>query len=84
MKVLSKIMSVPMLIVVAWLGSNIYNGNELFANPFEEQDVLEDMKNRGADLIGNELEEATDAAKDSFKESVDDIGDALKDMAEEL
>jgi hypothetical protein len=82
MKILSKLISIPVLIVVAWLGSNIYNGNELFANPFEEQTVLEDMKKSGSDFLDEKVEDATDAAKDSFNQGVDDAGDALKYMTE--
>lgn len=82
MKILPKIFSLPVLIILAWMGANIYHGNSLFANPFEEQSVLEKMENQGSNFFDDSLEDAGDAAKDSFNEGIDNIGDALKDITE--
>jgi hypothetical protein len=82
MKLLPKIFSLPVLVILAWMGANIYHGNDLFANPFEEQSVLDKMESRGSNFFDDTLEDAGDAAKDSFKEGVDNIGDAIKDIAE--
>ncbi len=84
MKILPKLFSLPVLVLLAWVGANIYHGNDLFANPFEEQSVLEKMESRGTDFFEDKLEDASDAAKEKFKEGVDGIADKLKDVAEEL
>lgn len=84
MKILPRLFSLPVLVLLAWMGANIYHGNDLFANPFKEQSVLEKVESRGTDYFEDTLENATDAVKDKFKESVDGVADKLKDVAEEL
>ena len=84
MRLLPKLFSLPVIIIAAWMGANIYHGNDLFANPFKEQSVLEKMESRGSDFFEDKIEDATDAAKDKFKEGVDGIADKLKDVAEEF
>lgn len=84
MSLLPKLFSLPVLVVIVWLGSNVYYGNDLFANPFEEQQILEKIKERGSELIEDKVEEATDAAKDSFKQGVDDASDRIKDAADDV
>jgi hypothetical protein len=84
MRILPKLFSLPVLILLAWMGANIYHGNDLFANPFKEQSVLEKMESRGTDYFEDTLENAADNVKDTFKDSVDGVADKLKDVAEEL
>jgi hypothetical protein len=84
MRILPKLFSLPVLVLLAWMGANIYHGNDLFANPFEEQSVLDKVESRGSDYFDDTLENAGDAVKDTFKDSVDGIADKLKDVAEEL
>lgn len=84
MRILPKLFSLPVIVLLTWMGANIYHGNDLFANPFREQSVLEKMESRGTAYIEDKLEDASDAAKDKFKDSVDGIADKLKDVAEEL
>lgn len=82
MSIFPKLFSLPVIVVAAWVGANIYHGNDLFANPLEEQSVLDKMESRGTNYFEEKLEDATDAAKETFTESVDDIADKLKDAAE--
>ncbi|MFT5277315.1 MAG: hypothetical protein ACI8VI_000951 [Granulosicoccus sp.] len=82
MRILPRLFSLPIIALLAWVGSNIYQGNSLFANPFEDPTVLDDMKERGSDFLDDKVESATDAAKDSFNKSVENVSDALKDMTE--
>lgn len=86
MKILPKLFSLPVLVVLAWVGANHYQGNDLFANPFEKQSVLDKLESRGSDYFDDELEDkvdnATDSLKDSFKEGVDDVSDKLKDIVD--
>ena len=56
-----KLFSLPMLIIVAWLGTNLYFGNELFANPFEEQEILETIKDNAGEMIDDSIEDAKDS-----------------------
>lgn len=84
MRILPRIFSLPVLILLAWMGANIYHGNDLFANPFEEQSVLDKMESRGTDYIEDKIEDATDSVKDTFKDSIDDVADKIKDVAEEF
>lgn len=84
MRILPSVFSLPVLVIAGWVGANIYHGNDLFANPFKEQSVLEKMESRGTDFVEDKIEDATDAAKDKFKNTVDGIADKLKDVAEEL
>jgi hypothetical protein len=84
MRILPKLFSLPVIIIAAWVGANIYHGNDLFANPFKEQSVLEKMESRGTDFFEDSIEDASDAAKDKFKEGVDGFADKLKDVAEEF
>lgn len=84
MRILPSLFSLPVLIVLVWMGANIYHGNELFANPFEEQSVVDKMESRGSDYVEEKIEGATDAAKEKLKEGIDGLADKLKDVAEEL
>ncbi|OUS38964.1 hypothetical protein A9R00_10165 [Oleispira antarctica] len=56
-----KLFSLPMLIVIAWLGSNLYFGNELFANPFVEQEILETIKENAGEMVDDSIEDAKDS-----------------------
>lgn len=82
MKKLPKLFFLPVVIILAWMGANIYHGNDLFANPFKEQSVLDKIESRGSNFFDDALEDAGDAAKDSYNKGVDNIGDALKDITE--
>jgi hypothetical protein len=84
MRILPKLFSLPVIVLLAWMGANIYHGNDLFANPFEEQSVLDKAESRGIDYFDDTLENASDAVKDTFKDSVDSVAGKLKDVAEEL
>lgn len=84
MSLLPKLFSLPVLVVIAWLGTNIYYGNELFANPLVEQEVFEKIKERGSEFIDEKVEEATDAAKDSLNQGIDNAGDGVKDAADDV
>ena len=56
-----KLFSLPMLIIIAWLGTNLYFGNELFANPFAEQEILETIKDNAAEMVDDRVEDAKDS-----------------------
>lgn len=86
MKILPKLFSLPVIVVIAWMGANHYQGNDLFANPFEKQSVLDKLESRGSDFFEDELEDklesASDSVKDSVKEGIDDVSDKLKDIVD--
>jgi len=84
MRILPRVFSLPVIIVLAWMGANIYHGNDLFANPFEEQSVLEKLESRGTDYLEDKAGEASDTVKDTIKGQVDDIAEKLKDFTEKL
>ncbi len=84
MRILPSVFSLPVMVLLVWMGANIYHGNDLFANPFKEQSVLEKMESRGSDYVEDKIEDATDAAKEKFQDTVDGIADKIKDVAEEL
>ena len=56
-----KLFSLPMLIIIAWLGTNLYFGNELFANPFVEQEILETIKDNAGEMVDDSIEDAKDS-----------------------
>jgi hypothetical protein len=82
MRILPSLFSIPSIVLMAWMGANIYHGNDLFANPFEEQSVLDKMESRGTDYFEDKLEDASDSVKDTFQDGVDNIAEKLKDVAE--
>lgn len=82
MRILPSLFSIPSIVLMAWMGANIYHGNDLFANPFEEQSVLDKMESRGTDYFEGKLEDASDSIKDKFQDSVDDVAEKLKDVVE--
>jgi hypothetical protein len=82
MRILPSLFSLPGIVLLTWMGANIYHGNDLFANPFKEQSVLEKMESRGTDYFEESLEDATDSVKDKFQNTVDDMAEKLKDVAE--
>ena len=82
MRILPSLFSIPSIVLMAWMGANIYHGNDLFANPFEEQSVLDKMESRGTDYFEDKLEDASDSIKDKFQDSVDDVAEKLKDVVE--
>ena len=84
MRIVPKLFSLPVIIITAWMGANIYHDNDLFANPFKEQSVLEKIESRGSDFFSDKVEEASDAAKEKMKEGIYDVADKLKDVAEEF
>lgn len=82
MKILSKLFSLPVIVLLAWMGANVYQDNDLFANPFVKQSILDKIERSNTDLVEDEIESATEAAKDSFKKGINNVGDALKEIAE--
>ena len=82
MKILSKLFSLPVIVLLAWMGANVYQDNDLFTNPFVKQSILDKIERSNTDLAEDEVESATEAAKDSFKKGINNVGDALKEIAE--
>jgi hypothetical protein len=82
MKILSKLFSLPVIVLLAWMGANVYQDNDLFANPFVKQSILDKIERNNTDLVEDKIESATEAAKDSFKKGINNVGDALKEIAE--
>ena len=78
MKIVSKLFSLPVIIVLVWMGANIYQDNELFANPFVKQSILDKMERSHTDIVEEKIEQAGDAAKETLKEGIDGLGDKLK------
>lgn len=84
MKILSRLFSLPIIILAAWMGANMYQDNDLFANPFVKQSILDKMERSNTDFVGDKLEQAGDAAKKKLKQGVDGVADKLKDVAEDM
>lgn len=84
MSILPKLFSLPVIVVAAWVGANIYQDNELFANPFVKQSILDKMEHGTTDKIEDGLEEAAGKAKQSFKKGVEGISESIKEAADEL
>ncbi|MFT4763955.1 MAG: hypothetical protein ACI9OH_001047 [Oleispira sp.] len=84
MKILSKLFSLPVIVLLVWVGANVYQDNELFANPFVKQSILDKMERSNTDIVEEKIEQAGDAAKETLKEGIDSLGDKLKDVAEEF
>lgn len=84
MKILSKLFSLPVIVLLVWIGANVYQDNEIFANPFVKQSILDKMERSNADIVEEKIEQAGDAAKETLKEGIDGLGDKLKDVAEEF
>lgn len=85
MKKLKRIVIVALVLLVAWPVVNLIRGNDLFANPFRQQTVLEKLQNRGEDLLeegADILEDGKDAAEETLKEGLDNVADKLKDLAD--
>lgn len=83
---IKKLITLPIMIVVAWVGANIYQDNELFANPFVKQSFLDKLEHSNADKIedavGEGIESGLKKAKESFKKGVDGIKESIEDAAE--
>jgi isopenicillin N synthase-like dioxygenase len=84
MSILPKLFSLPVIVLLAWMGANVYQDNDLFANPFEKQSVLEKLESSSSNFVEDKVEQASGAAKEKFKEGVDSVGNKLKDMAEKM
>lgn len=86
MSIFPKLFSLPVMILLAWMGANIYQDNELFANPFEKQSLLDKLEYSNADKIeeGVEdgIEDGLEKAKESFKKGIDGIKESIKDASE--
>jgi hypothetical protein len=82
MSILPKLFSLPVIVLLAWMGANIYQDNEIFANPFAQQSIVDKIKSGNTDLVEEKIEQASSAAKETFKEGVDGLVDKLKDLAE--
>lgn len=86
MSIIKKLVSLPIIIVLAWMGANIYQDNELFANPFVKQSFLDKLEHSNADKIedevGNGIEAGLEKAKDSLKKGVDGIKESIEDASE--
>lgn len=83
---IKKLITLPIIIVLAWVGANIYQDNELFANPFVKQSFLDKLEHSNADKIedavGNGIESGLQKAKSSIKKGVDGIKESIEDAAE--
>lgn len=88
MKALSKLFSLPVIVLLAWMGANIYQDNDLFANPFVKQSFIDKLENRAtddiADDITNGIKGVAGKAKDSLKEGVEGISESIKDAADDF
>jgi len=86
MSILRKLLSLPVIIVLAWMGANIYQDNELFANPFEKQSILDKLEHSNADDIEDAVEDGVedglDKAKESFKKGVDGIKESIEEASD--
>jgi hypothetical protein len=84
MKFLSKLFLLLIIILAVWVGANIYQDNDAFANPFVKQSILDKMKRSHADMVEDKLEQVGDTAKEKIKQGVNNLGDKIKEVAEEL
>jgi len=72
--------SLPGILAIAWIGGNLYFGNEIFESPFAHGGLIDDIT--GTSAVESMVDDAKDSATDSFKEGVNDMADKLKDLAE--
>lgn len=74
------LMSLPVLLIVGWIGGNIYFGNEPLENPMAHGGLFDDIT--GTSAVESMVDDASSSAKDTFKEGIGDMADSLKEMAE--
>lgn len=88
MKTLSKLISLPIIVLLAWTGANAYQGNDLFANPFVKQSFIDKLESRATDDIADDMADGIKGvagkAKDSFKEGVEGISESIKEATDDF